>query len=547
MRFFAFSKNGWKKYFLLPVLSMLSAGTSVSGASADWNEKTIRDNLQLVAEWQAKHPKKRSPLHWTYGAFYSGLVQYGLSVPEGPGLPLLRKAGEEQGWKTLNRHYHADDHAVGHAWMEMAMEDGNPAAAEKIRAVLDKVMCRPSSASLQFLTPGCQDRWSWSDALFMSPPVFVKLAAYTGDRRYLEFMDREYKLTCDYLFDREEGLFFRDSRYFTVPAANGKKMFWSRGNGWVIAGLPLILQDMPADWPSRPFYEDLLKRLAAALKKCQSPDGSWHASLLDPDEPPLKEMSGTLFIMYGMLWGVNQGYLDADEYLPSIRKAWKAACDAVSKEGALGWVQPIADKPGHYSGKDTEVYGAGAYLMAGSELRKYVIGRDHPQKKTVTVTNPLGRFRPAETVSVPWPSGGSGDAAGLRVFDVRHGCVIPHQLADTDGDGTTDTLCSRAISGPERFVISGFWRIPAWAKRLPRMSVSAVRYRSGWMISHGKMILRRTGFTVRPSPGLPLRERAWFPVGRMYGASARALPLSMNFTNGGIITGITVGDWICTM
>ena len=95
MRSFAFSKNGWKKYFLLPVLSMLSAGTSVSGASADWNEKTIRDNLQLVAEWQAKHPKKRSPLHWTYGAFYSGLVQYGLSVPEGPGLPLLRKAGEE--------------------------------------------------------------------------------------------------------------------------------------------------------------------------------------------------------------------------------------------------------------------------------------------------------------------------------------------------------------------------------------------------------------------------------------------------------------------
>lgn len=85
---------------------------------------------------------------------------------------------------------------------------------------------------------------------------------------------------------------------------------------------------------------------------------------------------------------MNQGYLDADEYLPSIRKAWKAACDAVSKEGALGWVQPIADKPGHYSGKDTEVYGAGAYLMAGSELRKYVIGRDHPQKKTVTVTNP---------------------------------------------------------------------------------------------------------------------------------------------------------------
>lgn len=217
-------------------------------------------------------------------------------------------------------------------------------------------------------------------------------------------------------------------------------MFWSRGNGWVIAGLPLILQDMPADWPSRPFYEDLLKRLAASLKKCQSPDGSWHASLLDPDEPPLKEMSGTLFIMYGMMWGVNQGYLDADEYVPAIRRAWKAACGSVNGEGALGWVQPIADKPGHYSGEDTEVYGAGAYLMAGSELRKYVIGRDHPQKRTVTVMNPLNRFRPAETVSVPWSSGAPGNAAALRVFDVRHGRVISHQLADTDGDGRMDTL-----------------------------------------------------------------------------------------------------------
>ena len=75
-------------------------------------------------------------------------------------------------------------------------------------------------------------------------------------------------------------------------------------------------------------------------------------------------MSGTLFIMYGMLWGVNQGYLDADEYLPVIRRAWKAACDSVNAEGALGWVQPIADKPGHYSGEDTEAYGAGAYRTA---------------------------------------------------------------------------------------------------------------------------------------------------------------------------------------
>ncbi|HJH95124.1 glycoside hydrolase family 88 protein [Candidatus Akkermansia timonensis] len=440
MQQFTLSFNMLQQRILVLFLSFLSLFGVASGAPADWKEKTIRENLELVASWQIAHPVKRSHLHWTYGAFYSGLVQYALAHPQSMKLQAVRTVGEGSQWGVLKRPYHADDHVIGHAWMEMAMEDGNPAAAEKIRAVLDKVMARPSSASLKFQTPGCQDRWCWSDALFMAPPVFAKLAAYTGDRRYLEFMDREYKAAYDYLFDKKEGLFYRDSRYFTIPAANGKKMFWSRGNGWVIAGLPMILQDMPRDWPTRTFYVNLLKRMAAALKKCQSPDGSWHASLMDPAEPPLKEMSGTLFIMYGMMWGVNQGYLDEKEYLPVIRKAWQAACDAVNAEGALGWVQPIADKPGHYSGNDTEVYGSGAYLLAGCELRKWVIRQDHPRRKTVSVANPLNVFRPRETVSVPWNPGKGRDSSRLRVFDVRNGCVIVHQLADTDGDGRMDTL-----------------------------------------------------------------------------------------------------------
>ncbi|KAA5509882.1 glycoside hydrolase family 88 protein, partial [Bacteroides caccae] len=243
MQGFSFSFNRLQQSILVLFLFFLSVFRVASGAPADWKEKTIKENLELVAAWQIAHPVKRSHLHWTYGAFYSGLMQYALANPQSMKLQTVRTVGEGSQWGILKRPYHADDHAIGHAWMEMAMEDENPAAAEKIRAVLDKVMARPSSASLEFQTPGCQDRWCWSDALFMAPPVFAKLAAYTGDRRYLEFMDREYKAAYDYLFDKKEGLFYRDSRYFTIPAANGKKMFWSRGNGWVIAGLPMILQD----------------------------------------------------------------------------------------------------------------------------------------------------------------------------------------------------------------------------------------------------------------------------------------------------------------
>ena len=36
----------------------------------------------------------------------------------------------------------------------------------------------------------------------------------------------EYKATYNYLFDKEDNLFYRDHRYFTMKEANGAKVFW---------------------------------------------------------------------------------------------------------------------------------------------------------------------------------------------------------------------------------------------------------------------------------------------------------------------------------
>ena len=51
----------------------------------------------------------------------------------------------------------------------------------------------------------------------------------------------------NYLYDKEEHLFYRDHRYFAKREANGKKVFWGRGNGWVLGGLVEILQALPKD------------------------------------------------------------------------------------------------------------------------------------------------------------------------------------------------------------------------------------------------------------------------------------------------------------
>lgn len=425
--------------YLSTAILFLGTTLSASAASPELTPETIEKNMQMVAEWQVAHPKRHNHLDWTYGAFYAGMAAYGNMNPDGIGFKTIRKLGEEREWGHLGRFLHADDHTIGQAWLEIAVYDKNPAAMKQSQALLDRIIKHNSQVSIEFGKPKNQDRWSWADALFMSPTVFVKMAGYTGDKKYLEFADREYKNTYDYLYDKEDNLFFRDSRYFNTKTATGKKMFWSRGNGWVFAGLPIILRDLPKDWPTRKFYEDLFKRMAVSMKKSQQPDGSWYPSLHDPTDPAIKEMSATNFINYGLIWGINNGYLSEEEYFPVVKKAWEVTCGAINDEGALGWVQPIADKPGNYSKDSTEVYASGAFLMTAAELRKYVIGKMHKGIRTVTVENPDRIYRPSETVSVSW-NDLKMNKDKLRVLDFRNGRVIDHQIIDSDGDGSLDTL-----------------------------------------------------------------------------------------------------------
>lgn len=153
--------------------------------------------------------------------------------------------------------------------------------------------------------------------------------------------------------------------------SNGKKIFWSRGNGWVIGGLALWLQKLPEDHETRDFYMDLFKKMAAKLKSIQPEDGMWRLSLLDPDAYPHGEVSGKGFDTFAFLWGINNGLLDRDEYLPAALKAFIGLMACQQKDGKMSWVQPIgADPKRNFSADSWEVYGTGAYLLAASEMLK---------------------------------------------------------------------------------------------------------------------------------------------------------------------------------
>jgi rhamnogalacturonyl hydrolase YesR len=135
-----------------------------------------------------------------------------------------------------------------------------------------------------------------------------------------------------------------------------------------MGGLVRMLENMPANYPDRPRFIELYKKMAEKIASLQSDDGSWHASLLDAANYPAKETSGTGFYCYALAYGVNHGLLSFEKFNPVIEKAWSALVSSVHADGKLGNVQQIGAQPESVDSNSTEVYGVGAFLLAGSEM-----------------------------------------------------------------------------------------------------------------------------------------------------------------------------------
>ena len=222
------------------------------------------------------------------------------------------------------------------------------------------------------------DYWWWSDALYMVMPVMTKMYKLTGDTQYLDKLYANLLYADRIMLDEETGLYFRDARYVYPKhkSVNGKKDFWARGDGWVLAGLAKVLQDMPKDYKHYKFFVDKFQRLADIVAKTQQKEGYWTRSIMDPNHAPGPETSGTAFFTYGILWGVNNGYLAKKDYKKCIDRAWQYISEtAVQADGKVGYVQPIGDRaiPGQTVDANSQAnFGVGAVLLASCEYYRYI-------------------------------------------------------------------------------------------------------------------------------------------------------------------------------
>ncbi|MCX6221325.1 MAG: glycoside hydrolase family 88 protein [Bacteroidia bacterium] len=357
---------------LLLLVFFVSTGFAKTGNTKKlFAARNIKKTMKNVTIWQLKNPKHELT-DWTNGAFYAGVSAAWETTKSKTIYQAMIDMGEKNDWKPGKRWYHADDIAICQTYVDVYKVEKKQVMIQPFIDTLAIFMKKPYPAK------GIATiKWWWCDALFMGPPAMVKLGIATGNNSYLAYSDQLFKESYNLLYDKEEHLFARDLKYVIkndgkdIREANGKKIFWSRGNGWVMGGIVRILSELPADYSGRDFYINLFKEMAVRLKELQQADGLWRASLLDPESYPGGEVSGSGFDCYAMAWGINNGILDKAAYLPVVEKAWIGLNKCVQKDGHVGWVQPIgADPKKNFNADSWEVYGSGAFLLAGSEVIK---------------------------------------------------------------------------------------------------------------------------------------------------------------------------------
>ena len=349
-----------------PAVAPQPAGDAVanpgplSHLSAGLSRGAIRSAMRKVADWQLARVQAKPSEDWTFAALYTGMIAASDTLEDPRYRQVVEQAGENFHWQLGPRQTHADDQAIGQSYLALYRRAPDPRKIAPLEAQFDRILLLPDDPA--------KPVWWWSDALFMAPPVWSGLAQLTHQPKDLDYMDRQWWITVGLLYDPAEHLFSRDATFLDRHEANGKKIFWSRGNGWVMGGIVRVLETMPLDHPARPRYEALYRDMAEKIRSIQSDDGLWRPGLLDAQAYPLPETSGSAFFTYALAWGIHHHLLDRKRFSPVVARAWKGLLTHVYEDGRLGCIQPVGASPDAFEASSSYVYGVGAFLLAGSEL-----------------------------------------------------------------------------------------------------------------------------------------------------------------------------------
>ena len=180
----------------------------------------------------------------------------------------------------------------------------------------------------------------WIDSVMMFS-VFTSLyAKENGDRELLDFAARQPKQYASMMFNEKAGLWAHSYWVNFKKPFPRRDIFWGRGNGWVICGFPMILDNIGLDHKEAPAIIELFRKTSEALLATMNADYTFNTLLKDRS---YRELSATALISAGWLHGIRCGYLD-DRFLAPAIKAFEACVHAL-EETADGVYMPEISGP----------------------------------------------------------------------------------------------------------------------------------------------------------------------------------------------------------
>jgi rhamnogalacturonyl hydrolase YesR len=364
--------------------ALTRADTPATAPDVSQDPARVLSLMEKMADAQLAQYGDKPPADWIAGAFYTGLAAL-YSAELGHNNPRYLDAAvaiaDRYDWSlqttgSARNVAFADNECIGQLYIDLALIKNDPSKLDNLTKQMDEVVAgfnhptpeNERAWNVNLKRDGTPMPWWWCDSFFMAPPTLTRLSAVTGNSKYIDAMDKQWWITTAKLYDKDEHLFYRDGSFIHQKTPNGKKVFWGRGNGWVVAGLARVLEYMPKDYPSRPKYEALFKDMCEKLRTLQQPDGMWRVSLLDPESAPAPESSASAFFCFAFTWGVNHGLLDRAAFEPAARKAFDALSSHILPSGLIGSVQKVSDRPQSVAPEASMPYAVGGFLLSGAQM-----------------------------------------------------------------------------------------------------------------------------------------------------------------------------------
>lgn len=284
-----------------PVLSQWPAD-----AAPDVIGRRVAENFAVRKLGFETDPHRRSVVYPEACAWYGALTLAQLVPDTNLQARLVRKFDPLLGDQAdkISSEAHVDFRVIGIVPLEIYRQAQDPKALALGQGLADAQWAKTTPDGIT-----AEARY-WIDDMYMITAVQVQAYRATGDSRYL---DRAALTMTAYLdkLQQDNGLFLH---------ALDAPFYWSRGNGWVAAGMAELLRSLPQDHPRRARILEGYRKMMAALLKYQGEDGLWRQLIDRPESWP--ETSGTGMFTFALVTGVKNGWLAEEPYGPAARQGW---------------------------------------------------------------------------------------------------------------------------------------------------------------------------------------------------------------------------------